>query len=105
MTPSDRRDTHGARPLRSLQGEAAAGSKPQRSPTSATGGPSRPSCCARGRRRNATGSTTTTSTSKKRQPFMVMHWNAKGVMNKKTELENILHERSINVCCIQETHL
>ena len=35
----------------------------------------------------------------------MMHWNAKGVMNKKTELEHILHEKSINVCCIQETHL
>ena len=36
---------------------------------------------------------------------MVMHWNAEGVMNKKTELEHILHEKNINVCCIQETHL
>ena len=26
-------------------------------------------------------------------------------MNKKTELEHILHEKNINVCCIQETHL
>jgi ribonuclease HI len=34
-----------------------------------------------------------------------MHWNAEGVMNKKTELEHILHERNINICCLQETHL
>ena len=34
-----------------------------------------------------------------------MHWNAEGVMNKKTELEHFLHEENINICCIQETHL
>ena len=34
-----------------------------------------------------------------------MHWNAEGVSNKKTELEHFLHEHSINICCIQETHL
>jgi exonuclease III len=34
-----------------------------------------------------------------------MHWNAEGVYNKKTELQHFLHERDINVCCIQETHL
>ena len=36
---------------------------------------------------------------------MVMHWNAEGVMNKKTELEHLLHEKNINICCLQETHL
>ena len=35
----------------------------------------------------------------------VMHWNAEKVQNKKTELEHILHERSINACCIQEANL
>ena len=34
-----------------------------------------------------------------------MQWNAKSIMNKKTELEHILHEQEINICCIQETHL
>ena len=34
-----------------------------------------------------------------------MHWNAEGVLNKKTELEHILHEENISICCIQETHL
>ena len=34
-----------------------------------------------------------------------MHWNAEEVMNKKEELEHILHEENINICCIQETHL
>ena len=39
------------------------------------------------------------------QPFKVMHWNAEGVLNKKTELENTLFSMDIQVCCIQETHL
>ena len=34
-----------------------------------------------------------------------MHWNAESIKNKKTELEHILHEENINICCIQETHL
>jgi exonuclease III len=34
-----------------------------------------------------------------------MHWNAEGLYNKKAELEHILHERNIQICCIQETHL
>ena len=34
-----------------------------------------------------------------------MHWNAEGITNKKTELEHFLHENSINICCLQETHL
>ena len=41
----------------------------------------------------------------------IMHWNAEGVnskkdgYSKKLELENLLHEEQINVCCLQETHL
>lgn len=34
-----------------------------------------------------------------------MQWNAEGVSNKKTELENFLFTNSIDICCIQETHL
>ena len=92
---------NGARPLRSLQGGAAPDSEPQRSPPSATGGPSHPPCCARGRWRRVTGRTK----ARKDKPFTIMHWNAESVMNKKTELEHILHEENINICCIQETHL
>ena len=92
---------NGARPLRSLQGGAAPGSEPQRSPPSATGGPSHPPCCARGRWRRATGRTK----ARKDKPFTIMHWNAESVMNKKTELEHILQEENINICCIQEIHL
>ena len=35
----------------------------------------------------------------------IMHWNSEGVNNKKDELQHFLHENSINICCIQETHL
>ena len=34
-----------------------------------------------------------------------MQWNAEGLVKKKTELEKILKEESIDICCIQETHL
>ena len=90
---------NGARPLRSLRGGAAPGSEPQWSPPS--GGPSQPPYCARGQWRRATGRTK----ARKDKPFTVMHWNTESVMNKKTELEHILHEENINICCIQETHL
>ena len=103
MTMPDICDSNGARPLKTPQDGAAPGSEPQRSPPSTTGGPSRPPCHARRRQRKATGSRT--ALAKKNEPFTVMHWNAEGVMNKKTELEHILHEKNINICCIQETHL
>ena len=35
----------------------------------------------------------------------MLHWNAEGVRNKKLELQVLLKERNIDVCCIQETHL
>ena len=35
----------------------------------------------------------------------MIHWNAEGVRNKKLELQVLLKERNIDVCCIQETHL
>jgi hypothetical protein len=40
-----------------------------------------------------------------KQNFKVMHWNAEGVYNKKTELQHFLYERDINVCCIQDKNL
>ena len=33
------------------------------------------------------------------------HWNAEGVRQKKTELQNFLKQNGIDVCTIQETHL
>ena len=33
-----------------------------------------------------------------------MHWDAESIMNKKTELEHILHEENINMYCIQEKY-
>ena len=92
---------NGARPLRSLQGGAVPGSEPKRSPPSATGGPSQLPCCTRERRRRATGHTK----ARKDKPFSIMHWNVENVMNKKTELEHILYQENISICCIQETHL
>ena len=35
----------------------------------------------------------------------MLHWNAEGVRNTKLELQVLLKERKIDVCCIQETHL
>jgi ribonuclease HI/endonuclease/exonuclease/phosphatase family metal-dependent hydrolase len=34
-----------------------------------------------------------------------MQWNAEGVFHKKTELEHVLFDKKVSVCCIQETHL
>ena len=91
-------DRNDARPLRTLQGGAASGSEPQRSPPPTTGGLSRPLWRARGRQRKATGGPNTSS-------LKLMHWNAEGISNKKGILENLLSKKNINVCCIQETHL
>ena len=87
-----------ARPLKSLQGGAASGSVTRRNPTSTTGGPSQ-SRDARGRGRKTTGKPRTP------QPIRIMHWNSESISNKKTELEHILKEKGIGICCIQETHL
>lgn len=52
-----------------------------------------------------------TNGQKKPRPFKIMHWNAEGVYRKKDEyckkleLENILYEEQVSVCCLQETHL
>ncbi|KAK7101835.1 hypothetical protein V1264_020159 [Littorina saxatilis] len=105
MTQSTSTDGNGARPLRTPQGGAASGPMPQRDPAPTTGGPSRLSCHARGRGRKVTGTTTTRKKPSQQRPFQVMHWNAESILNKKTELEHILHEKNINICCIQETHL
>ena len=34
-----------------------------------------------------------------------MQWNAEGLVKKKTELEHLLKRESIDICCIQKTHL
>ena len=104
-TQPTRLNGDGVRPLRSLQGGATPGSAPQRSPTPTTGGPSHPPWSARGRGRRVTGRTKPRKNSREQGPFMVMHWNAESVLNKKTELEHTLQEKNIQICCIQETHL
>ena len=35
----------------------------------------------------------------------IIQWNAEGLVKKKTELEHLLKRESIDICCIQETHL
>jgi len=35
----------------------------------------------------------------------VIHWNAEGVLNKQTDMQHVLLENIITICCIQETHL
>ena len=35
----------------------------------------------------------------------IMQWNAEGLVKKKTELQHLLKRESIDICCIQETHL
>ena len=35
----------------------------------------------------------------------IAQWNAEGIRNKKTDLQNFLWQHSIDVCCVQETHL
>ena len=76
------------------QVRTAPGPQPQRDPPHATDcGSGSP--FARGGQSRATGD------SKRR----LAHWNAEGVRQKKTELQNFLKQNGIDVCIIQETHL
>ena len=34
-----------------------------------------------------------------------MQWNAEGINTKKADLEIVLHQKEISICCLQETHL
>ena len=60
---------------------------------------------ARRSRGQTTGYTKPSRTTNRHQPVKVMHWNAEGVHNKQTDLQHVLHENNITICCIQETHL
>ena len=97
MTERVNRD--GAGPVKTRQAGTVPGSIPRRNPSLATGGHPKPPCGARGRRRTATGRNV------KQKPLVLMQWNAEGVFNKKTELEQVLQDKEVSVCCIQETHL
>ena len=78
------------------QGGTAPGPEPRRGPLSAT------ACgCATPR---VTGGAHSNATSHS-HPLRIMHWNAEGVQRKKLELSHFLKENSIDICCIQETHL
>lgn len=82
--------------LNRRQGRTAPGPEPQRDPNQATDcGPDTPSV-TRGDQSTATSHT---------QPLRILHWNAEGVQHKKLELQNFLKANSIDICCVQETHL
>ena len=103
MTRRDQCSRNGVRPMRTPQAGATPGSMSQRSPPSATGGPFVLSCGLKGQARKATGRRP--SKVKETPDINIMQWNAEGVTNKKEELQQFLHKNSINICCIQETHL
>ena len=96
----------GARPVVTAKAGAVPGPLPRRGPPSATGGPSHRPCGVRGSGSRATGQTKTD-----KNPLTIMHWNAEGIKtrndgySKKLELENILSEKKVGICCLQETHL
>ena len=69
-------------------------------PTLASGGQPLMSQGTRGHK-----STTTVYTQLQTMTLKIMQWNTEGLVKKKTELEHILKEESIDICCIQETHL
>ena len=76
------------------QVRTAPGPQPQRGPLHVTDcGSGSP--VARGGQSRATGD----------PKLRLAHWNAEGVRQKKTELQNFLKQNGIDVCTIQETHL
>ena len=89
--------SNGARTLKIHQDGAAPGLN---SPTLATGGQPLMSRGTRGHK-----STTTVYNQQQTTTLKIMQWNAEGLVKKKTELGNILKRESIDICCIQETHL
>ena len=70
------------------------------SPTLATGGQPLMSRGTRGRK-----STTTVYNQLQTTTLKILQWNAEGLVKTKTELGNILKKKSIDICCIQETHI
>ena len=77
------------------RGGTAAGSQPQRSPTSAI------DCDSDHSGLTMDGQSRTNG----QQALKIIQWNAEGVRLKKTELQHFLKLKAIDVCCIQETHL
>ena len=76
------------------QVRTAPGPQPQRGPLHVTDcGSGSP--VARGGQSRATGD----------PKLRLAHWNAEGVRQKKTELQNFLKQNGIDICTIQETHL
>jgi len=81
------------------QGRTAPGSQTHKGPTKPTDCGSASPALARGDQSRATGQ------HQHHQHLRIMQWNAEGVQHKKTELQNFLRTNSIDICCIQESHL
>ena len=95
MPKSDTR--YGIRPILHPQVVAMPDPKPRKGPPYATGDGSVPRD-ARRRHSRATGTTESS-------PLTVAQWNAERISRKKLELQKFLYTHSIDVVCIQETHL
>ena len=86
--------------VKTRQAEATPSTEPRRcSPLATAGQPDSSWGTRRRKGRNATGQT------RKEKPLTIMQWNAEGVFHKEDELRNLLAQKDIDICCIQETHL
>ena len=83
--PADQEESYGARPVKTRQAGAVPDSVPHQSPPSATGGPSRLSSGARGRRGKATGR------KPQKKLLNVMNWNAEDAFSYKAEQQQVSH--------------
>ena len=81
----------------SSQSEVEPGPLPRTGPPNATDD-SGPTCGARVRQSTTTGQNN-------KESLRIAHWNANGIKDRKLALQNFPKTNSIDVCCIQETHL
>ena len=86
------------RPYQRQPGRDGAGPSASKGPTQATGASA--NLLVRGRQSRATDQTNQPSVN-----LTVAQWNAEGLRNKKPELQEFLRKNSIDIICIQETHL
>lgn len=91
----------GVLPVESRRAGRGPGSPPRRSPHKRAGGSSISACGARSRDKKVN----TTGQHSKTKSLKILQWNAEGIQKKKEALKIFLHEKEIDVACIQETHL
>ena len=94
---------YGVLPVESRRAGRGPGSPPRRSPHKRAGGSSISACGVRGR--DQTVNYPGQNCKKKRKHLKILQWNAEGIQKKKEVLKIFLHEKEIDVACIQETHL